>query len=129
MFYNQATNKSVVNDIMDKLSTIITTMHMPFTFLVGDHPVYVIITQLKAENSNKYCDIMPFLHVGPFHTQCVMMSTIYKCYKGHYKGSEIEDVLIAAGVIAEGSVDHALIGKHYKRGICCSLRLMNETQL
>jgi hypothetical protein len=83
---------------MDKLSTIIATKHMPFAlFLVGDHPVYVIITLLKAENPNKYRDIVPFL--GPFHTQCVMMSAIYK----RYKGSELEDVLIAAGVIAEGS--------------------------
>lgn len=117
--YNQAPNKSVVNDIMDKLSTIIATKRMPFAFLVGDHPVYVIITQLKAESPNKYRDIVPFL--GPFHTQCVMMSAIYK----RYKGSGLEDVLIAAGVIAEGSVDRALKGKHYKRGLRC-LRLMYE---
>jgi hypothetical protein len=103
---------------MDKLSTIIATKHMPFAlFLVGDHPVYVIITLLKAENPNKYRDIVPFL--GPFHTQCVMMSAIYK----RYKGSELEDVLIAAGVIAEGSVDRALKGKHYKRGLRCSRQM------
>lgn len=69
-----------MNDIMDKLSTIITTKRMPFAFLVGDHPVYVLITLLKAENPNKYCDIVTFL--GPVHTQRVMMSAIYKRYKG-----------------------------------------------
>ena len=53
---------------------------------------------------------MPFL--GPFHTQCVMMSAIYK----RYKGSELGDVLVAGGVVAEGSVDQALKGKHYTRG-------------
>ncbi|KAJ3602020.1 hypothetical protein NHX12_029780 [Muraenolepis orangiensis] len=66
--YNQPPNKSVVNDVMDKLSTIIATKRMPFAFLVGDHPVYVLITLLKAENPNKYRDIVPFL--GPFHTVC-----------------------------------------------------------
>ncbi|KAJ3584789.1 hypothetical protein NHX12_015284, partial [Muraenolepis orangiensis] len=86
------------------------------------HPVYVLITLLKAENPNKYRDIVPFL--GPFHTQCVMMSTIYK----RYKGSELGDVLVAGGVIAEGSVDRALKGKHYKRGLHC-LRLMYEALL
>ena len=111
MSYNQPPSKSVVNDIMDKLSTIITTKHMPFAFLVGDHPVYVLITLLKAENPNKYRDIVPFL--GPFHTQCVLMNAIYK----RYKGSELEDVLVAGGVIAEGSVDRALKGKHYIRGL------------
>lgn len=117
--YNQPPNKSVVNDVMDKLSTIIATKRMPFAFLVGDHPVYVLITLLKAENPNKYRDIVPFL--GPFHTQCVMMSAIYK----RYKGSELGDVLVAGGVISEGSVDRALKGKHYKRGLRC-LRLMYE---
>jgi hypothetical protein len=117
--YNQPPNKSVVNDIMNRLSAIISMKRMPFAFLVGDHPVYVLITILKAENPNKYHDIVPFL--GPFHTQCVMMSAIYK----RYKGSELGDVLVAAGVIAEGSVDGALKGKHYKRGLRC-LRLMYE---
>ncbi|KAK1879571.1 U3 small nucleolar RNA-associated protein 10 [Dissostichus eleginoides] len=49
------------------------------------------------------------------------MSAIYK----RYKGSELGEVLVAAGVIADGSVDRALKGKHYKRGLRC-LRLMYE---
>jgi hypothetical protein len=32
---------------------------------------------------------------------------------------------VAGGVIAEGSVEHALKGKHYKRGLRC-LKLMYE---
>ena len=119
MSYSQAPNKSVVNDVMDKLSTIIVTKRMPFAFLVGDHPVYLLITQPKAENQNKYRDIVPLL--GPFHTECVMMSAIYT----RYNGSELGEVLVAGGVIAEGSVDRALQGKHYKRGLRC-LRLMYE---
>jgi len=95
---NQSPNKSVINDIMNKLTNIITVKHMPFAFLVGDLPVYVLVTLLKAENS-KYHNIVPFL--GPFHIQCSMMSAIYK----RYKGSELEDVLVTGGVIADGSVD------------------------
>ena len=71
------------------------------------------------ENPNKYSDIVPFL--GPFHTQCVTMNTMYK----RYKGSEFGEVLVTAGVIAEGSVDRSLKGKHYKRGLRC-LKLMHE---
>ena len=108
-----------MNDIMDKLSSIIATKRMPFTFLVGDHPVYILITLLKAENPNKYCDTVPLL--GPFHTQCVMMNTIYK----YYKGIELGDVLVVGGVVAEGSVGRALKGKHYKRGLHCFM-LMYE---
>ena len=86
---------------MDKLTIIIATKRMPFAFLVSDHPVYVLITLLKAENPNKYCDTVPFL--GPFHTECVMTSAIYKLYKG----STLGEVLMAGGVIAGGSVDRA----------------------
>ena len=71
---------------------------------------------LKAEIPSKFRDIVAFL--GPFHTQCAMM---YKCYKR----SELEELLVAGGVVAEGSVDHALKGKHYKRGLRC-LKLMYE---
>ena len=119
MSYSQPPNKSVVKDIMDKLTTIIATKRMPFAFLVGDHPVYVLITLLKAGNSDQYRDIVLFL--GPFHTQCVMMSAIYK----RYKGSELGEVVVAGGVIAGGSVDIALKDKHYKRGLRC-LRLLYE---
>ena len=52
------------------------------------------------------------------------MSAIYKCYKG----SELGDVLVAGGVVAEGSVEHALKGKHYKRGLHC-FRLVCEALL
>ena len=115
MFYSQPPNKSVVKD--NKLTIIIATKRMPFTFLMGDHPVYIFITLLKAENPNKYCDIVPF--PGPFH---VMMSAIYKCYKG----SELGEVLVAGEVIAEcSSVDRALNGNHYMKRLHC-LRLMYE---
>ena len=80
--------------------------------------MYILITLLKAENPTKYSEIIPFL--GPFHTQCA----IYK----RYKGSELGDVLVAGGVVAEGSVTQALKGKHYKRGLRC-LRLMYESLL
>ena len=53
----------------------------------GDHPVYVLIALLKAENPIKYYDIVPFR--GPFHTQCVMMGAIFM----RYKGSELWEVL------------------------------------
>ena len=53
MQYSQAPNKSIVNDVMDDISTIIVTNRMPFAFIVGDHPVYILITQIKAENPDK----------------------------------------------------------------------------
>ena len=92
---------------------------MPFVLLVGDQPVYALIVQLKYENQELFDRILPFL--GPFHTQCSFMSAINK----RFNGSGLSDLLVAAEVITEGSVDNALKGKHYKRGVQC-FRLMYE---
>ena len=93
---------------------------MPFAIIVGDHPVYVLMLELKSENSELFGKILPFM--GPFHIQ---MSFIYAIYT-RFKGSGISDALVAAGVIADGSVDQALHGKHFKRGFRC-LRLFYDT--
>ena len=91
---------------------------MPFFLLVGYQPAYALIVQLKYENQELFNRILPFL--GPFHTQCSFMSAINK----RFNGSGLSD-LVGAEVIAEGSVDNALKGKHYKRGVRC-FRLMYE---
>jgi hypothetical protein len=57
--------------------------------------------------------------LGAFHAYCSFMSVIFK----RFEGSGLVDVLVAAGVVAQGSADSALRGKHFKRGIRC-LRLM-----
>ena len=74
----------------------------------------------KAENLELFKNIIPIL--GAFHQQ---MSYIYAIYK-RFKGSGIDDILVAAGIVAEGSVDQALQGKHYRRGVCC-LMLLRES--
>ena len=53
------------------------------------------------------------------------MSFIYVIYKS-FKESGISDVLVAVGVITDGSVDQALRGKPFKRGMRC-LKLFYQT--
>lgn len=112
-------NKSVVHEVMCRMTQAAKHKDMPFLLLVGDQPVYALMVQLRAENPVTFSAIIPFL--GPFHTHCSFMSAIYK----RFCGSGLSDVLVAGGVIAEGSVQQALCGKHYKRGLRCYL-LMYE---
>ena len=87
---------------------------------VRDFPVYKTMLDLKSENPEKYEKLIPFM--GPFHVQ---MSFIYIIYK-RFKWSGIANVLVAAGVISDGSVDQAMRGKHFKRGVRfseCSMKL------
>ena len=111
MSYPENPNKSIINDFMDKLSKSIEMKKMPFAVTVGDHPIYKLYLELKSENPVKYAKIVPF--IGPFHAQ---MSFIYCIYK-RFQGSGIDDVLVAAGVVAGGSYDQALCGKHFNRGV------------
>ena len=109
MTYPDPPKKSVLNDVLVKAKSAIERKQMPFAVVVGDQPVYKLLVEIKSEHPDKFKQIIPFL--GPFHAQCSMIYAIYK----RHKGSELADVLVAAGVIAEGSVDQALKGKHYRR--------------
>ena len=111
--YNEPPKKSVINDIICKLINSMKEKKMPYSFLVGDLPTYKLILELITENPEEYKDVIPIM--GAFHQQ---MSFIYAIYK-RFKGSGISDVLVSAGVIVEGSVDQALRGKHYRRGLRC----------
>ena len=117
--YPEPPSKSVMNDIMLKLVQGMKEKEIPFALLVGDLPTYVHIVEMKAENTESFKEIIPIF--GPFHQQCSFIYAIYK----RFRGSGISDVLVSAGVIVEGSVDQALRGKHYRRGVRC-IMLMRE---
>ncbi|XP_028404399.1 uncharacterized protein LOC114527028 [Dendronephthya gigantea] len=119
MTYPDPPKKSVLNDVMIKVNNAIGVKNMPFAVVVGDQPVYTLLVEIKSEHPQKFGKIIPFL--GPFHIQCSMIYTIYK----RHKGCELAEVLVAAGIIVEGSVDQALRGKHYRRALRC-LTLMYE---
>ena len=102
MTYPNPPNKTIINDVMFKLAKSIQEKNMPFAVITGDHPVYVLILELKSENSAFFNKIL--------HIQMSFINAIYK----RFKGSGIADILIAAGVIANGSVDQALKGRHFK---------------
>ena len=119
MTYPDIPNKHVLNDVMMNIVKVLQRKYMPFAVVVGDQPVYTLLVEMKNEHPQEYDKIIPFL--GPFHTQSCMIHAMYK----RYKGSGVADLLVAAGVIAECSVDQALSGKHYRCALLC-LSLMYE---
>ena len=63
-----------------------------------------------------YCGNALFLCTGTtVHTLRSLVGTISGVSGVDYSGAF--DILLAAGVIAKGSVEHVLEGKHYKRSI------------
>ena len=101
--------KSVIYTVMEKTETTAVSKNVPFIQFVGDQPVYAYIVELKYENPDKFAHILPMR--GSFHIEMSFMSAIYK----RLKESNIEDLLVEAGLIAQGSVVQALRGSHYNR--------------
>ena len=111
--------KSVTHEVMMRLLDVVEEKNMPFIQLVGDQPVYTIIVQLRNENKEKFKKIIPIL--GPFDTQVSFITAINK----RFSGSGLSDIIVAADIIADKSVDQAMRGKHYRR-IVRALQLTYE---
>ena len=107
----KAPNKSVVHEVMLRLIAVIKEKDIPFIQLVGDQPVYTLIVQLRNENRAAFEKLLPVL--GPFHTQCSFITAINK----RFSGSGLSDLIVSADIVAEKSIDQALMGKHYRRAI------------
>ena len=87
MTYPNPPNKTIIYEVMCKLAKSIQEKNMPFALITGDHPVYVLILELKSENSASFNKILPLM--GPFHIQMSFINAIYK----RFKGSGIVDIL------------------------------------
>ena len=72
---------------------------MPFIQLVGDQPVYALFLEIKNENPALFEKVFPVL--GGFHTACAFLSVIFR----RFKGSGLEDLAVAAGIVECSSVD------------------------
>ena len=66
---------------------------------------------IKWKNMEKFKDCVFML--GTFHTIMMFMAIIYK----RFRDAGLRDLMIQPGVLAERSVDQALFGKMYNRGI------------
>ena len=64
---------------------------------------------VKCKNPDKFVHILPI--PGNFHKEMSFMSAIYK----RLKESNIGDLLVDAGLIAQSSVVHALYDGHYNQ--------------
>ena len=61
MTYHEPPKKSVLNDIMIKITKVIQTKGMSFAVVVGDQPVYKLLVEIKNEHPQEYGNIIIFL--------------------------------------------------------------------
>ena len=59
--YNVLSKKSVIYDVINKLLDTKEENGMPFSFLVGDFPIYKLIVELQTENPDKFQNIVQII--------------------------------------------------------------------
>ena len=65
---------------------------MPFTVIVGNHPVYVLLVELKSENSEIFASILLFM--GSLHVQMSFINAISKTYVTYVIFTLLELILV-----------------------------------
>ena len=78
---------------------------------VFDQAIYSKACQIKWKEPEKFQSCL--LMMGIFHTLMIFMQVLFK----RFGDAGMKDVLIQSSVIAEGSIESALRGKCYNRGI------------
>ena len=96
---------------MCRALTIIGALNLKVIVCVFDQAIYSKACEIKWREPEKFkcCVLM----MGIFHLLMVYMSILNK----RFGDAGLRDALVQSSVIAEGSVDAALSGKNYKRGV------------
>ena len=76
-----------------------------------DQALYAKATEVIWKQRDKFLEVIP--QMGIFHTLCTLLSIIGK----RFQDAGLRDLIIESGVIAQGSVEKVLLGKHYNRAV------------
>ena len=99
----------VCKEYLDFLLEVIEYLEIPHIFVHSDEMIYAKLCHILWKNKDLYRSVI--LLMGGFHQLRVCQRLLFKRF--HCKG--YKEWCIDAGVIAAGSADQALNGKHYFR--------------
>ena len=96
---------------MFRALTIVEALHLDAIVCVFDQAIYIKACEIKWREPEKFkrCVFM----MGIFHLRMVYMSILNK----QFGDAGLRDALLQSSIIAEGSVEVALSGKSYNRGV------------
>lgn len=107
-----ATEKATVLQILRRAEEIRKYLQINCVVVVMDQALYCKAVEiLWAHQQEESWRIFPMM--GNFHTICNLLSIIGILF-GNYG---LRDLAVESGVIAEGSIDKVLDGKHYNRAV------------
>ena len=114
-----ATEYSTIMEVMNRAQKKKESLKLSGIVCVFDQSIFAKAAEIKWRDPSKYKNRV--LLLGTFHTIMTYMNVISK----RFKDTGLRDVLIQSGEIVGGSIDSALTGKTYNRGVRC-YKLMYE---
>ncbi len=109
------TELSTVRKVLENASDVAKQLQQEDIVVVFDQAIYAkaqeILWKSQAENPHLFRNIV--VRLGAFHTVGVMLAVLGK----RFGDAGLHDLLVEAEVVATGSVDAVLGGKHYNRAM------------
>ncbi|XP_041359488.1 uncharacterized protein LOC121375875 [Gigantopelta aegis] len=105
------TEMSTVNKILQKSLEVADNMELNNVVLVFDQAIYAKAQQIRWSNDLYMSRIV--VRLGEFHTCMSYLGVLGK----RFKEAGLQDILIEAEVVAQGSINGVITGHHYNRSI------------
>ncbi len=106
-----ATEMNTVFEILNRSELIRKELLLESIVVVMDQALYAKAAEIVWKQREQFPNIV--LRMGTFHTICNALSILGK----RFGDAGLKDICIEAGIVAEGSINVVLGGKHYNRGV------------
>ena len=106
-----ATELTTVFEILKQSEQIREELLLKTVVVVLDQALYAKATEIAWKHKERFSNIL--LRMGTFHTICNALSILGK----RFRDAGLKDICIEAGIVAEGSINGVLEGKHYNRAV------------
>ena len=116
------TEMSTVLTILQRSVEIANKLHLETLVIVVDQAIYSKLQLIRWRNAVFMQRLV--IRLGAFHTAMSLIGCIGK----RFRDGGLEDVLIESEVVASGSVNGVISGKHYNRSIRANKLLMEAMQ-
>ena len=105
-----ATELTTVFEILKQSEEIRKRLDLSSIVVVMDQALYAKAAEI-AWKQDQFSNIV--LRIGTFHTICVALAILGK----RFGDSGLKDIFIESQIVAEGSINGVIDGKHYNRGV------------
>ena len=106
-----ATELNTVFEILNQSERIRKELLLEAIVVVMDQALFAKAAEIAWKQKELFPNIL--LRMGTFHTICNALSILGK----RFRDAGLKDICIEAGIVAEGSINGVLDGKHYNRAV------------